>query len=1013
MESSLINSLLNYIDNMKKNKKIIYRLLIMMAIILFYPIQEGIAQNITINIKGNITDAEGLFIPGVNVVLENSKKGIVSDIKGNFEITVPQGSAIIFSYTGMVTQEITITKEIFLSVVLQSSEEKLETVILIGYGSVKKKDVTGSMETISGKDLVRVNNSNVTETLNGKVAGVVVSKSSNRPGANMSVQIRGMNSINSSNEPLYVINGVPSYSGLRFINSSDIESIDILKDASSTAIYGSRGANGVVIVTTKGASKKQGVSIEYNGHTGVKTPTRIPDMLGNKGNGLEYVDYKIALWTKKYGEASLSRPDFFTTSEKKRIRNGEYYDWLREVSDNSIVQNHSVNSTGGTEQTSYSFGLSYLNDVGMVGKENYERITANIGLEQRLSDKITTGLSSYISNNNTNLGAAESLLNAYFLPPTVSPYDENGEYAFIVQPTSSKVNPFIQNENNIRETEAFFASYTGFLEIKPIEGLSIKSRLAYQFDTDVFGEWIGTYTQQKNGVNGNEAYRSEGRNTTAIWDNIITYKKEFDFGHRLDVIGLFSAQKDNHQGSTMRGDGLPYDSNWHAIQTADEIRDVSSYYWESAINSYMLRANYAIKDKYMLTLTGRYDGTSRLEEQNRWGFFPSMALGWQMKKENFLANVDAVNSLKLRLSYGVTGNNNIAHDITLSKLDLSKYTFGGAGYNGFGIGNVKGNKDLKWEMTSEYNLGLDFGFFDNRITGSVDGYSRTTEDLIFSRAVSTVNGFRSSSENIGTTSNKGIEVGLNTINISTKDFTWKTKFTFSKNKNKIIDLYGDKKDDLGNRWFIGQPINVIYDLKQLGIWQENEATLAASYGQSVGHIKVEDLNKDGKLDESDFQIVGSPNPDWSGGIINSFTYKSFDFSFDLYARYGGVYNDGFAYMFTAWDNEHWNKANVQYWTPENQSNSYQQVGAQSYNTQVLGQTSGTFIKIQNIVFGYSCPDKLNNYLGLSKARIYGSVQNPFTFTDYIGSDPEVIGENVSTQLSLFPMTFNVGINLNF
>ena len=316
-------------------------------------------------------------------------------------------------------------------------------------------------------------------------------------------------------------------------------------------------------------------------------------------------------------------------------------------------------------------------------------------------------------------------------------------------------------------------------------------------------------------------------------------------------------------------------------------------------------------------------------------------------------------------------------------------------------------------MTSEHNIGLDFGFFNNRISGSIDVYSRTTNDLIFNKAVGSVNGFNSIYENIGTTTNKGIEIGLNTVNISNQDFYWKSKFSFSLNRNKIKDLYGDKKDDLGNRWFIGKPINVIYDLKQIGIWQESEAEEAALYGQSVGHIKVEDVNGDYNLDQQDYQIVGSPNPDWMAGMVNTFSYKNIDLSFDMYARIGGLYNDSFAYTFTAWDNEHWNKADVNYWTPDNQSNDYQEVGAQSYNTQVLGQVSGTFVKIQNITLGYSLNDKMNKFLGLNNSRIYGSVQNPFTFSDYIGSDPEIIGEDLNTQLSLFPMTFTLGVNLNF
>lgn len=1001
---------------MKKNRNYASHSMFVVAMTLLFLAMGHLQaqdQHTEVLVSGTVQDQEGLPIPGANIVIENSQKGVVSDFDGAFSIMVPKGGVLGISFIGMVPQKKVVTKATSMVIVMQNDEEMLDNVVVIGYGSIEKKDLTGSIETISANELVRVNNSNVTETLNGKVSGVLVTKSSNRPGAGMSMQIRGMNSINSSNEPLYVVDGIPSYSGLKHLSPNDIQSIDVLKDASSTAIYGSRGANGVVIVTTKGASKKKGFSIEYSGSVGVKTPTRIPDMLGNKGNGLEYVDYRIALWKKKYGDASLSRSDFLTEDEKRRIRNGEYYDWIREVSDNSLVTNHSIYSSGGNEKTSYSFGLGYLKDDGMVGRESFDRITANIGLEHRFSDKIKTGLNSYISSNKTNHGAAATLLNAYFIPPIASPYDENGDYAFIVQPTSSRVSPFIQDQNHIRETEAFFANFSGFLEVTPLEGLSIKSQLAFQFDTDLYGEWIGTFTQQKNGVNDTEAYRREGRNRNMVWDNIVTFKKEFPDNHQLDVIGLFSIQNDNHQGSGMRGIGLPYASDWHAIQTADEISDVSSYYWESALNSYMLRANYSMWDKYLLTFTGRYDGTSRLKKGNQWGFMPSLAFGWQMKNENFLKDVDAVNSLKLRISYGKTGNNNIGHDITWTKLNLSRYTFGENGENGFGLGGSKGNDDLQWEMTSEHNVGLDFAFFNNRVSGSIDAYSRTTNDLIFNKAVGSVNGFNSIYENIGTTSNKGIEVGLNTVNISGKDFYWKSKFSFSMNRNKIVDLYGDKKDDLGNRWFIGQPISVIYDFKQLGIWQESEAEEAALYGQSVGHIKVEDVNGDHSLDQQDFQIVGSPNPDWMGGLVNTFTYRNIDLSFDVYARFGGLYNDDLTYTFTAWDNEHWNKADVNYWTPGNQSNDYQEVGAQSYYTQVLARVSGTFVKVQNITLGYSLTDKMSKSLGITNARVHGSVQNPFTFTDYIGSDPEIIGEDINTQLSLYPMTFNLGVNLNF
>jgi TonB-linked SusC/RagA family outer membrane protein len=968
----------------------------------------------TRTVSGTVTDNSGLTLPGVSVVVKGTMQGTVTDIDGNYSLeTGEDAMVLVFSFIGMQTVEEVIDGRSVINVQLSTDMVGLEEVVFIGYGTVKRKDLTGSIETLQGNDLVKSLNVDMTEALNGRISGVLVSKSSNRPGSPMSIEIRGRNSINFSNEPLYVIDGIPSYSGMRNLNPADIESIDVLKDASSSAIYGSRGANGVVIITTKGANARTGLNVEYSASVGRKYPVRIPDMIGNMGNGDEYLNYRIDLWKKKYGDASLARTDFLTDAEKLRIKNGEYYDWLREVSSPAMVSNHNVTSSGGNDNTSYSFGLGYANDGGMVGPERFQRITANARLVHRFSEYLQTGVTTYLSNNYTNQGARDALVNAYFIPPIVSPYDENFEQAFIVQPTSSKINPIIQMENNIRESRGFYSNFSGFLEFKPFSFLSFKSLAAYQFDTDISGEWVGVYTQQKSGVNPNEAFRSEGRNDNLVWDNIVTLDKNINNIHQINVIGLFSMQQDTHKGSGMSGEDLPYDSYWHAIQTATDVRNVSSYYWESSMISYMLRANYVLNDKYMFTVTGRYDGSSRLQQENRWGFMPSVALGWQLKNESFLQDVDAISNMRIRLSYGKSGNNNIGHDVTLTRLNLSRYTFGDQTINGFTLGNQMGNKNLRWEMTSEYNLGLDFGFFNSRITGTVDAYVRTTEDLIMQRSISTVNGFSSVLENIGTTENRGIELGLNTVNISSSDFWWRTNFTFSLNRNQIIDLYGDQMDDLGNRWFIGQPINVIYDLEQLGIWQEEEAEEAGSYGQSVGHIKVRDRNGDFSIDEKDYVILGTPTPDWTAGVINSVYYKNFDLMVDVYARVGGLYNDGFQFMFTAWDNEHWNKLDVEYWTPENRSNKYQEVGAVSYHTQVLGNIPGTFVKVRNITLGYTLAENVSKSIRLNEARVYLAVQNPFTFTEYLGPDPEIIGENVYSQLSLYPMTFTAGINVKF
>jgi len=987
----------------------IYRNIFLLGVFLlpFYLI----AQNMN-TIQGKVTDNNLKPIVGVSISASNGNKAVTNS-EGNFAIELELKQSLTFKYIGYDDKTIVIPNSNPLNIQLQVSNQDLEEIVVFGYGTTRKKDLTGSIANLNNKELVESQATDITESLNGRVSGVLVTKANNRPGSNMSVQIRGINSFNFSNEPLYVIDGVPSYSGMRHLNVADIESIDILKDASSSAIYGSRGANGVVIITTKGNSNKQGFNAEYSGATNLKTATRIPDMIGNMGNGMEYVDYKIALWRKKYGESSLGRDDFLTQDEKRRVKYGEYYDWIREVAQNSLSTVQHLNANGGNEKSSYSFGLGYNNDKGLVGNEDFKRYTFNMGLEHKISSRFKIGMNNYFSKNDINHGADDALINAYFIPPIASPYGHDGQYTFDVQPTSSKINPFLQIANQQKLTEAFYTNLSGYVQFELITGLTLKSQFATQIDNDLFGEWIGQYTQGKGGVNAPDAFRRESKNLNYVWDNTATYDKKFNDNNHLNIIGLFSMQHENHKGSQLRGVGLPFKSDWHALQSAEEITDVSSYYWESSMLSYMLRANYNLLDRYLFTVTGRADGTSRLSPENRWGVMPSAAFAWRISNEPFMQNQQLFDDLKLRFSWGKSGNNNINYDVVYSTLDLSKYPIGGQGSNGYGIGNSKGNPDLKWEMTSEYNLGLDFSMLNNRLSATIDVYDRTTEDLIFRQAVSGVNGYTSILRNIGTTGNRGVELALNSTNVKSNDFTWKSNIVFSLNRNKIKELYGTGKDDLANRWFIGQPIRVIYDFQQVGIWQEDEKDIAGTVGQAPGHIKVADLNADGVFDERDFSVLGTPSPDFSFGFTNTFNYKNFDLSAFVYGRVGGLYNDPFTFTFTAWDNEHWNKLDVAYWTPENKGNEFPEIGAQSYYTQVLGNITGTFVKIQNITLGYTIPNTTTERFKIKNLRFYTSVLNPFTFTKYLGPDPEIIGENLYTQLSLFPRTFNLGVKLSF
>lgn len=983
------------------------------CLILCCAAQPAAAQGKAFAVSGHVTDTKGAPVVGATIIVDRTMNGTTTASDGSYRITVREGDLMRFSFMGCVTQEFTASAALsHLDVTLEEDAQQIGDVVVIGYGTIQKKDLTGSIESLSGTEIAKAMTVNPADALNGRVSGVLVTKASNRPGADMSIQIRGLNSFNYSNEPLYVIDGVPSSSGMRHINPEDIESIDILKDASSCAIYGSRGANGVVIVTTKGVNNKEGFTIEYSGYAGVKTPTRIPDMLGSKGDGMEYVDFRIKQWTTKFGASSLSTDAFLTPNERRHIKHGEYYDWLREFSRNAVTTNHSLSASGSTASTSYTFGVGYMQDGGLAGSENFSRLTANVGLEYRVREKARIGMRAYMSHNKINHGSDEALLNAYYITPIVGRYEPDGTPTFSHRP-GGRVNPFVQDANTRNESDGWSYNVSAYLSYTPVEHLTLKTQFATQYDGAVNGYWTGSDSQYGQGVKDPYASRSEGYNQNWVWDNTVTYENTFRDKHKLSVIALFSMQKDLHQGSGMTGEGLPYDSDWHAIQTAEQITNVNSNYWESAMVSVMGRVNYVFRDKYLFTVTARYDGTSRLARGNRWGLLPSAAVGWSIKNENFLRDKEWLNTLKLRLSWGKTGNNNIGYNVTRTQLSLSPYMLGGSGIKGFGLGGSLGNENLKWEMTSEWNAGLDFGFLANRLTGMVDVYFRKTTDLIFQRQVADLNGYNSILQNIGTTQNRGVEFTINSVNIDKRNFKWKTNLVFSLNRNKILDLDGTKTDDLANRRFIGKPMNVYYDVRQAGIWQEWEKDEAAKYSAAPGWPKIEDHYPDGVIDAKDMYILGTQSPDFTAGMTNTFSYKNWDLSVYVYAQFGGLYNDPFTYYFLGLNNQDWNKLSVPYWTPENKNNKYPGIGLDCLWTQVLSQVDGTFLKIQNITLGYSLPATALNKLRMKGLRVYLSVQNPFTFSDYLGSDPQVIGEDLSRQLSLYPLTFTCGVNLKF
>ena len=734
-----------------------------------------------------------------------------------------------------------------------------DSLLTIGYTVGHTRNISSLVESFTGKQLKADQITNPLEAIYGKVPGLTIQRAANGTAALDAVRLRGTTSLTSGNDPLIIIDGVfGDISMLTSVYPTDIESFTILKDASETAQYGSRGASGVIEITTKKGVKGK-TRVSYNGSFGVASV---------------YKSLKM-----------LSADEFRKVAEQTGVSiidKGNNTDFRKEIQQTGFQQDHHIAFYGGRDESSYRVSLGYMSREGVIVNENMRNFTSNMNMTQSLFNgfiRCDVGMFGSVQNNRNLVDEQKTFYSAAAFNPTF-PNHKNGDGSWDGVTNASQItNPLAWMEVKDKES---------------VSRISTHAKLLLNFTPDLKMRLFGSYSYNMvensqylpTGVWAHgQAYRGVRKSESLVGNAMLTYRKRLK-RHFIDALALAEVQEEKFSGFYTTVTNFSSDLFGFDNLQAGALRPwegTNSYYERTRLLSFMGRVNYTLMDRYLFTVTGRYDGTSRLATGNQWGFMPSAAVGWQMKNENFLKNVDWLNNLKLRVSWGKSGNNSIDHDITWTKLDLTHYIYGGKGENAFGLGDRKGNKDLRWEMTSEWNYGIDFGFLNNRINGTIDVYNRTTKDLIFARSVGNLNGYGSILENIGTSSNKGVEIGLNTVNISKKDFTWKTNLTFSLNRNKIVDLYGDKKDDLANRWFIGQPMKVIYDLEKVGIWQTEDKELAAKYGQVPGHIRVADLDENYVIDERDYKVLGSPSPDWTAGMTNTFTYKNWDLSFYMYA----------------------------------------------------------------------------------------------------------------------------------
>lgn len=946
-----------------------------------------------------LSSADGEALPGVTILVKGTNAGTSTGLNGEFSLTAPSESdTLVFSYIGYETLEEPIDGRENIEISLTPQAIVGDELVVVGYGAVERRDITGSVSSISSRDIQEAPLTDAGQALQGRAAGVVALSSGNRPGQGVTIRVRGRRSLTASNEPLYVVDGIPLEGNINDINPRDIESMEILKDASATAIYGSRGANGVVLVTTNRGGD-HATTVSYSGHTGVRQELGRPDMM----SGAEFAALKE--------EAGRD----FTPAEEDAIDRGVSTDWADLLLGTGIQHNHQIGIQGGNESTQFAVSGNYFYDRGVIEHQDFTRTTFRVNLDHAVSDRFSIGTSTQLSNQVQNWGS-NPYGGALATNPLAEPYDSEGNLIYRPGADPLIFNPLadLEDDSYIDERERIRIFSNIYADLDILENLNYRMNFGPDFQDWRRGLFQGSLTGARQ-FGSPYAEKGHERKITYTFENILTYSEDFE-NHSFNLTGLFSIQESRTELSNMAASELPYEhQRYHNIGSGATIEGLGSDLEEWGLMSYMARVNYQFLDRYLLTVTGRYDGSSRLSEGQQWGFFPSVALGWRISDEPFMSDQDLFSDLRVRVSYGITGNTAIDPYQTRGGLGRTTYSFGGA--SGFGYRPTSlANPDLKWETSATLNLGLDFGFWGDRVAGSVELYQTDTSNLLLERVIPITSGFNSVLENIGDTRNKGFEFTLTSNNINTDNFSWSSNLNLFANKEEIVELFGTGEDDIGNQWFIGEPLTVWYDYDMIGIWQLDEAAQADQYGRTPGEIKLRDVTGSGSITEADRVILGSDMPTLSVGFGNRLRYRDFDFSFFLFGSFGHTIYNQFRVNNSSLQGRY-NNLDVNYWTPDNPSNDTPKPdGTREFplNSSSRGYQSGDFLKVRNIQFGYNLSTSIVNTLGIRSARVYVNADTPFVFSNLEGGlDPESYGGVIGAGNGPSTRLFTFGMNINF
>ncbi len=995
-------------------------------------------------VTGTVLDENNQPLPAVNIIEKGTTNGTSTDKDGKFTINVTDESVVlVVSFIGYLTEEVMVGKQTEITVSLQPDVKSLSEVVVVGYGTQKKSDVTVSLASVSSAEFKDQPVAGVGQALQGRAAGVQVTAASNAPGGGVVVRIRGGNSLNAGNEPLYVIDGFPVYNtGGTDFNPNDIESIEILKDASATSIYGSRGANGVVIITTKRGKAGKG-KVDFQTYYGIQEVGKTQSLL----NGAEFATFANEARTNA-GQAVV-----FSPAQIAAIPNGgEGTDWQKEIYRSAPIQNHQVNFSGGNDKTQYLISGNMFDQKGVLINSDFRRYSVRLNLNSQINDWLSVGTSLNILRSETNgtptdldgnSGRNQSVVyGAFFFSPTQPVYDAAGNYTVLnttnLYDLGSPVAHSNGTQNNLRVARVFG---NVFADIKILKDLTFRTSIGTDLNSSKRGEYFSRIlTLTGRATNGN-AIITNGNSESWLTENTLTYKKNIGNDHHFVVLGGFTSQLQRFEELQTRGQGFASDNlgfNGLAYALNPGRPTNTARQWQ--LNSILGRINYDYKGKYLLTATVRSDGSSRFAEGNKWGAFPSASAAWRVSEEAFLSDSRIISDLKIRASYGLTGNTEISPYQSLNTFDANNrgYNFGNP--NAYSNGYVPtrvGNKALTWEKTTQMDAGIDLSLLDNRINITADYYLKETTDLLYTLTVPSASGYADYLTNIGKIRNTGVELAINTVNTS-GELKWTTNFNIAANQNEIVDLGGNNNVPSGGAASsanipangtgilrVGEAVGVFYGYEFDGIWQSGEATAASGFGAQPGERKFVDQNGDGKITtDLDRKILGQAQPKLIGGITNTLSYKGIDFSLLMQGVQGNsVLNMNKFELEYGRGDRNVSSDMLNRWTPTNPSNTLPSANAARGTFSPVSSRQvedGSFLRVKSITLGYSLPKEVLQRAGLSALRIYVSSQNLFTFTNYSGLDPEVnrYGQNTLQQgidYGSYPVSksYLVGLNLTF